>query len=56
MLVDLLGSVVKVVAVGEYGAGHHEVELSAKDLPTGVYFYRIVAGKFVDVRKMMVVR
>ena len=56
VLVDVLGNVVKEIARGEYEAGHHEVELNAADLAAGVYFYKIEAGEFVDVKKLVVMK
>jgi len=56
VLIDVLGNEVKEITTGEYVAGHHEIELNAADLATGIYFYKIEANGFVDVRKMVVVR
>jgi hypothetical protein len=36
--------------------GSHEVEFTAKDLPSGIYYYRIEAGEFQDVRKMILLK
>lgn len=38
------------------GAGNHEVTFAAGDLPSGVYFYQLRAGEFVETRKMLLVR
>ncbi len=37
-------------------AGEYQVQLSADDLPSGIYFYRLEAGKMMMVRKMVVLR
>jgi hypothetical protein len=37
-------------------AGYHEVEFNAQNLSSGVYFYRIEAGEFQDVKKMILLR
>lgn len=37
-------------------AGNHEVEFNAANLSSGVYFYRIQAGEFHDVKKMILLR
>jgi hypothetical protein len=37
-------------------AGYHEVEFNAQNLSSGIYFYRIDAGEFQDVKKMVLLR
>jgi hypothetical protein len=37
-------------------AGYHKVEFNAKNLSSGIYFYRIEAGEFQDVKKMILLR
>ncbi len=37
-------------------AGIHEVEFNAENLSSGIYFYRIEAGEFQDVKKMILIR
>jgi photosystem II stability/assembly factor-like uncharacterized protein len=37
-------------------AGNHQVEFNAQNLSSGVYFYRIEAGEFQDVKKMILLR
>jgi hypothetical protein len=37
-------------------AGTYTVSFNASNLPSGVYFYRLEAGKFSEVRKMAVVK
>ena len=39
-----------------YPAGENKVVFSGKNLPAGVYFYRVQSGDFVDVRKMVLSR
>jgi hypothetical protein len=36
--------------------GYHEVEFSAQNLSSGIYFYRIQAGEFQDVKKMVLLK
>lgn len=55
-LVDVLGKVVREIAVGSYEAGLHKVELDASGLTAGVYFYKFEAGKFVDVKKLILMK
>ncbi len=37
-------------------AGKYEVEFNAAALPSGVYFYKIKAGNFTDVKKMLLLK
>jgi hypothetical protein len=51
-----LGSKV-VTLINEYKpAGNYSVNFNAADLPSGIYFYRLEAGEFSEVRKMMLVK
>jgi hypothetical protein len=34
--------------------GQHEIEFIAKNLPGGIYYYKISAGKQYQMKKMMV--
>ncbi len=53
---DVLGNEVATL-VDEYRpAGRHEVEFDAKNLASGIYFYRIKAGSFVETKKMILLR
>ncbi len=53
---DVLGRLVDVIVDGEFEQGVHTVKFEAKDLPSGIYFYRITAGRFFDVKKMVLVK
>jgi hypothetical protein len=37
-------------------AGNHTVKFDASDLSSGVYFYRLAAGKQVAVKRMLLVK
>jgi hypothetical protein len=53
---DLLGRQLQTLVSGPQTAGFHSVPFDARDLPTGIYLYRITAGSFTDIRKAVVIR
>jgi hypothetical protein len=53
---NTLGQWVAQLINGECAAGTHEVQFSASGLASGVYFYRIHAGAFVQTRKFVLLR
>ncbi len=56
-LYDILGRNVKTLLNEKRPAGNHTITLNATNLASGVYFYRMVAGKkFVKIRKMIVLK
>jgi hypothetical protein len=50
---NVLGEYVATIVNGHYPIGLHEVKYNARHLSTGYYIYRIQAGKFQDVKKMI---
>jgi uncharacterized Ntn-hydrolase superfamily protein len=53
---DLLGREVAVLFSEEKPAGTYEVEFDATLLPSGVYFYKLQAGSFIETKKMILLR
>jgi len=53
---DILGQEVATLVNERKPAGTYTVNLNAVDIPTGIYFYRIVAGEFVQTKKMALIR
>lgn len=51
-----LGEKVVTLVDGPQEAGNHQVTFNAKNLPSGIYFYRMISGNFTDTRKMMLLR
>lgn len=50
---DILGNQAAVLANGFFPQGNHQVRFNGKDVPSGVYFYRLEAGRMKSVRKMI---
>ncbi len=53
---DVVGRLVKVLVDEEMPAGSYKVEFRGDGLPSGVYFYRLEAGDFMSVKKMVLVK
>ncbi len=52
----MLGNEVATL-VDEYKpAGSYEVEFNAASLPSGVYFYQLKVGEFVETKKMILMK
>jgi len=56
VIYNLLGQEVATLVNGEQEPGRYNVKFDASGLPSGIYFYRLEAGKFVDVKKMILVK
>lgn len=53
---DLLGREVSVLVNERKAPGSYSVMFDAAGLASGVYFYRLTAGEFVQVRKLLMLR
>jgi Secretion system C-terminal sorting domain len=53
---DMLGRELATLVHGVEEPGEHVIRWDAAGLASGVYFYRLQAGSFVETRKMMVLR
>ncbi len=53
---NVLGQLVKTLVNSEQSPGAHEVVFNADGLASGVYFYKLTAGSFTKVNKMMMLK
>ena len=53
---DVLGNEISTLINEEKPAGSYEVEFDAKILSSGVYFYRLQTGNYVETKKMVLLR
>jgi hypothetical protein len=53
---DILGNEIAVLVNEDKPAGSYEVEFNSSSLPSGVYFYQLRADRFVETKKMIVLK
>ncbi|MDP2883398.1 MAG: DNRLRE domain-containing protein [Ignavibacteria bacterium] len=55
-VIDVLGREVAMIVDGVQHAGHHKAQVHASRLSSGVYFYRLTAGRNVLSKKMIIMK
>ena len=53
---DALGKEVQTLVSGDLAAGTHTIKFEAQSLTSGIYFYRLQAGRIFQQRKMLMLR
>jgi hypothetical protein len=53
---DLMGQEIVTLVDGMQDAGYKSVVWNASDVSSGVYFYRLTAGKFTEAKKLLLMR
>jgi hypothetical protein len=53
---NILGEEIAIVVSNKLQAGNHTYEFDGSNLSSGIYFYRIEAGEFQDVKKMILLK
>ena len=56
IIYNLLGNEIDILVNEEKAAGIYNINWDAKDLPSGIYLYRIEAGEFQEVKKMILMK
>lgn len=53
---DVVGQEVKTLLNSEMQKGKYGIDFNASKLSSGIYFYRIQAGKFIDTKKLILMK
>jgi len=53
---DITGQIIEKLVDEEQPAGYYEINFNAQQLASGMYFYRIQAGSFNQVKKMILIK
>jgi hypothetical protein len=53
---DVLGNEIETLVDQEKPAGTYELNWNAEGLPSGVYFYQLKAGEFIQTKKMILLK
>jgi len=53
---DVLGNEIVTLVNEEKPAGSYEVEFNAAEFTSGIYFYQLRAGNFVETKKMVLIK
>ncbi len=56
IIYNILGERAAVLVDEREDAGFHSIEFNANDFPGGIYFYKITAGRFQSVKKMVLLK
>jgi len=56
VLYDLIGDEVSTLINKEMNPGSYSVDWNASQFPSGVYFYKLRAGSFIETKKMMLLK
>ena len=53
---DVLGKEVMILVNEEKAAGYYKVEFNASLLTSGIYFYQLKAGNYIETKKMIFIK
>jgi hypothetical protein len=53
---DILGTEIETLVNEEKPAGSYEIEFNAVGLSSGIYFYKLQAGSFIQTKKMILLK
>ena len=52
----ILGNELDILVNEEKSVGSYEVNFNGVDLPSGIYFYQLKAGKYIEAKKMLLIK
>lgn len=53
---DMLGKIITTLVNEEKSIGNYEIEFDANNLSSGIYFYQIRSGSFIETKKLVLLR
>ncbi|MBL7129167.1 MAG: T9SS type A sorting domain-containing protein, partial [Ignavibacteria bacterium] len=53
---DILGREIALLVNKELGVGSYKVSFNGSSYPSGVYFYKLQADEFTDIKKMLLIK
>jgi photosystem II stability/assembly factor-like uncharacterized protein len=53
---DVLGKVIQILVNEKLSPGIYEVAFGGDNLPSGVYYYQLISGEYVETKKMVLIR
>lgn len=56
VIYDILGREVTRLIDEQLMAGYYDYEFNASSLSSGIYFYRLIAGDYVSIKKMLIIK
>jgi hypothetical protein len=53
---DILGNKIETLVNEEKAIGTYEITWTAENLPSGIYFYKLQAGDYIETKKMVLMK
>jgi hypothetical protein len=53
---DIIGNEVEILVSQKQSSGSYSVPFDASKLPSGIYFYKLEAGDFIDTKRMVLIK
>jgi hypothetical protein len=53
---DVIGNEIETLVSEEKSVGTYEVNWNAINIPSGIYFYKLQAGSFIETKKMVLMK